>query len=115
MKLKSRIAFAAAAAAALVAVPGTAHAVDFSLYSTSGKSYLYYDDPNNRVITCDLKPNDGIGAYGLYWSQRIVYNDCQVAGNVPDDGGMMYAQICDYVSRNGERVKENCNILHMPR
>jgi gamma-glutamylcysteine synthetase len=100
---RTRLALTGVLAATLVAVPGVANA-DTSMYSTSGRSHVWYDDSGNRVVVCDMVNNDGIGAY-IYWSggfEVIAYNGCETRR--VDDGYYTTVQVWDWVHVNGQRV-----------
>lgn len=107
MKTKTRLGLVAALTGALVAVPTVANAGDVSMYSTSGRSHVWYDDSGNRVVVCDMVNGDGIGAY-IYWSggfEVIAYNGCET--HRVTDGYYTTVQVWDWVHVNGQRVGRN--------
>lgn len=110
-KKKLTLGLVAALSSALVFMPGTAHAADVYLSSTSGKTSVIYDDGANRFYTCDNVPGDGIGGYA-YVSMGFdmtVYNGCEAwRGTIPDNVWTTI-QVCDWVSVNGQRVGRNCS------
>ena len=112
MKTRIRAALATAGALALVAVPNQAHAADYTMWSTSGTSYVWYDDSANAIKICDLATGDGVGAHGIVIGnkpqrERIVYNGCETIGNIAD-GWWQDVTICDWVHEAGQRVNKNC-------
>ncbi|WP_327030194.1 hypothetical protein OG989_08525 [Micromonospora sp. NBC_01740] len=121
MKLASRfvsVAVATAAAStAAVMVAGPAHAADQYVWSQSGDSYGWYDDANNRFVTCDVVSGDGKGAKGVVSTanlqvivDRTAFNGCEAAGGV-GDGQRLRISVCDWVwipDFGGMRVQKNC-------
>ncbi|MDC7120394.1 hypothetical protein OMK64_02465 [Cellulomonas fimi] len=116
MKTRTRAVITAAASAAMLAVPAAAQAADFSLYSSSGRSYVWYDDGGNRLVVCDMTSNDGVGAKLAAWptrqasgvaDSRTAYNGCESMWL--GDGVETIVRICDWVHVDGGRISQHCN------
>ncbi|MBM6404181.1 hypothetical protein JQN72_07980 [Phycicoccus sp. CSK15P-2] len=112
MRTKTRTVLAAAGAVALLTVPTQAQAADYTMWSKSGKSYIWHDDSANAIKVCDLATGDGIGAHAIVIGnkpqrERIVYNGCETIGNIAD-GWWQDVTICDWVHEYGQRVNKNC-------
>lgn len=92
----------ATASVAVVTMAAPAQAASHTLFSASGKSYGWYDDPNNRIVICDMVSGDGDAANasiqggGWVWGGHIVYNGCESQGGVAD-GVNVRMTVCDWV------------------
>jgi hypothetical protein len=105
----------------LVAIPSAAQAADAKLFSSSGRSYAWFDDANNRVVICDMQANDNVGAWAevgyaigyapQWYKSRTVYNGCEVVEGV-NDGANVSINLCDWVYVNGTREGWSCNQLY---
>jgi hypothetical protein len=110
LKVRKRPALAAAAASLLmVVVASPAHAADFTAYSTTWKSSVYYNDSNNTLRLCDVVDGDGDGAHidtSLgHWTH--VYNGCTWLQNIPD-GVQMRVDVCDWIYMSSNRNPWYC-------
>jgi hypothetical protein len=110
--MKIRAVLAAAGAAALVSVPTAAHAADYTMWSTSGKSYIWFNDAADQISVCDMVSGDGIGAHatviGYYPArERIAYNGCETFHSI-GDGWWQDVTLCDWVYIYDQRYDKNC-------
>ncbi|GAA4116499.1 hypothetical protein GCM10022415_13570 [Knoellia locipacati] len=114
MKMASKFVSAAAVAAmasvAVVTMAAPAQAADHYLYSASGKSYGWYDDPNNRIVMCDMVNGDGDGATasvqggGWAWGGNLTYNGCVADGGIAD-GVSVRMTVCDWVWSPAQQMR----------
>ncbi|KRF34688.1 hypothetical protein [Nocardioides sp. Soil805] len=110
MKVRKRPALAAVAASLLMlTIAAPAHAADFTIYSTSYRSSVYYNDSNNTLRLCDVVDRDGDGAYldTSLGHGAIVYNGCTWVQNIPD-GVQMRVGVCDWMIVSSNRNPWNC-------
>ncbi|MBB2923478.1 hypothetical protein [Cellulomonas cellasea] len=101
MSTKIRTVLTAVAAAVLVAVPTTAQASEYSLWSTSGRSYIWFHDPTDRLVVCDMVSNDGLGAHAVVTGsqprrERTVFNGCETFHQV-GDSWWHNVSVCDWM------------------
>ncbi|WP_030529789.1 hypothetical protein [Phycicoccus jejuensis] len=117
-KVASAAAVAVAVSASAVMVAAPASAADQKVFSSSGKSYGWYDDGNDQFVTCDLASNDGDGTWGQVvvelggWiPQRTVFNGCETISGIPD-GHQIEITVCDWVWRAAtqQRGTANCTV-----
>ncbi|MGA9746883.1 MAG: hypothetical protein WBQ50_05455 [Nocardioides sp.] len=94
----------------MVAAP--AHAADFTIYSKTWESSVYYNDPNNTLRLCDVVNGDGDGAHIStslgHWTW--VYNGCTWIQNIPD-GVQMQVEVCDWVYMYSNRNRWDCRSI----
>ncbi|MFC4615897.1 hypothetical protein ACFO3K_14315 [Cellulomonas algicola] len=113
MKVRKRSAVAAAAVAlVMVGVAAPAQAADFTVYSTTYKSSVYYNDGNNTLRLCDVVDRDGDGAHIStslgHWT--YVYNGCTWIQNVPDNVRMT-VDVCDWIYMSSNRNRWFCQSI----
>ena len=113
MKVWKRPVLAAVATSLLVVTAASpAHAADFTIYSTTYKSSLYYNDSNNTLRLCDVVDGDGDGAtfYSSTTIGAVVYNGCTWIQNVPDNV-QMKVEVCDWVYMYSNRNPYACRSI----